>query len=1076
MKRSFYLALFACLFSASVFGQFRLVTGRVVSDSSLPISGANVNIKGTTTTVATNESGQFSISIPNRDNVVLTFSSVGYTTQDVPVGSKSTINVTLNVASSSLNDVVVIGYQAVRRKDVAGTVSSIQAKDLEKIPVSSAAEALTGRLPGVTVLTTDGAPGAEIVIRVRGGGSITQDNSPLYIVDGFPVSSINDISPSDIASIDILKDAATAAIYGARGANGVVIVTTKSAKAGRTTISYNGYGQARTLPRKLEVLSPYQYVLAQYEYARLRSQTDVDNFTKYFGVYDDLELYKNQQGTDWQEKLFGSPKLSQQHDLSITGGTAKTKIGLTLTNNKDQGLMPGSGYLRNYLNFKLNHQISDALKFDFASRFTHTVIDGAGTSGSASVRVGDAITTRPVNGIADQIVFDPNAATSDDQYDQFLKSVIDPVRLTAQDYRKRVNKALNLNAAVSWAATQNLSFRSEFGIDFNFGQSKRFWGPLTNEASKNGGLPLGELNTSETRGLRWTNTATYLLKIGDKHDFNFLAGQELISSGAGNSEFTRAIKFSLNTQPEALFANMENGVTDQHSTQIGGINKTASFFGRVIYQFNRRYIVNLTGRYDGSTNFSPVKNRDWGFFPAASLAWRVSEENFMQNVNFVSDLKLRFSYGAAGNDRVGRNQWRSVWNLATSRPIGFGDIQQPYYIPNGNLPNPFIKWETTITRNLGLDFGLFKNRVNGTLDVYWNNVKDLLLASAIPQTTGYTTQFQNIGRTSNKGVDLGLNASLISKKDFTLSANFNIGFNKQKIERLNGVDEMQINSSWASTDLKTQDDYRLRVGQTLGLMYGYVTDGWYTTDDFQSYNPSTNTYTLKPGVPNIGAFMGGISLRPGVLKLKDLDSNGKIDANDRTVIGHALPKHSGGFGINATYKNFDFLAFFNWMYGNQVYNTGKISFNMYYRTTYGNMLNTMNYDNRFHYIDANGNLVTDLAELQKLNTNAKIWSPFSMGNASPVFHSWAVEDGSFLRLQNISIGYSLPKKLISKAYMTRLRVYFTVYNAFLWTSYSGYDPEVSATRNSGYNQLVPGVDYSAYPKSRNYTAGINVTF
>lgn len=1075
MKRSIFLALLGCLCSGFIWAQTRQVTGQVISDSSKPLSGVNISVKGTTTAVATNDDGHFTINIPNRDNVVLVFSSIGYTIQEVPVGNKHVVNVTLTAFANSMDEVVVqIGYQGIKRKDVSGTVSSIQAKDLEKIPVSSAAEALTGRLPGVQVTTTDGQPGADIVIRVRGGGSITQDNSPLYIVDGFPVGNINDISPSDIASIDILKDAATAAIYGARGANGVVIVTTKSAKAGKTTISYNGWGQARTLPRELDVLSPYEYVLAQYEYAKLRSQTDVDNFTKYFGVYDDIELYKNQQGTDWQKKLFGAAKISQQHDLSITGGTAKTKIGFTVTNNKDQGLQPGSGYLRNYFNFKLSHQISDALKFDFASRFTHTVVDGAGTSGSASVRVGDAITTRPVNGIADQIVFDPNAVTSDDQYDQFIKSVIDPLTLTAQDYRKRVNKALNLNGAVSWAATKHLSFRSEFGMDFNFGQNKRFWGPLTNEASKNSGLPLGELTISESRGLRWTNTATYLFKLGEKHDFNFLAGQEILSSGAGNTDFTRAIKFSLNTQPDALFANMQNGTTDQHSTGIGAATKTASFFGRVIYQFNRRYIVNLTGRYDASTNFAPGKQ--WGFFPAASVAWRVSEEDFMKDVNFISDLKLRFSYGAAGNDRIGRNQWRSVWNLATGRPIGFGDIQQAYYTPNGNLPNPSIKWETTITRNLGLDFGLFRNRINGTLDVYWNNVKDLLLASAIPQTTGYTTQFQNIGRTSNKGIDLGLNADVITKKNFTLSANFNIGINRQKVERLNGVDEMQINSSWASTDLKTQDDYRLLVGQTLGLMYGYQTDGWYTSNDFSSYNSTNNTYTLKPGVPNIGAFMGGISVRPGVLKLKDLDSNGVIDAKDRTVIGHALPKHSGGFGLNARYKNFDFLAFFNWMYGNQVYNTGRISFNMYYRTTYGNMLNTMNYDSRYHYIDANGNIVTDLAELAKLNTNAKMWSPFSMGNASPVFHSWAVEDGSFLRLQTVSVGYSLPKKLISRLSMSNLRVYFTVYNAFLWTNYSGYDPEVSTTRNSGYNQLLPGIDYSAYPKSRNYTAGISVTF
>ncbi|HET7899214.1 MAG TPA: TonB-dependent receptor plug domain-containing protein, partial [Flavisolibacter sp.] len=343
--------------------------------------------------------------------------------------------------SSSLNDIVVIGYGTARRKDLTGTVSSLPASQLEKIPVSSAAEALTGRLPGVTVTTTDGAPGAEIVIRVRGGGSLTGSNAPLYIVDGFRVSSINDIAPSDIASIDILKDAATSAIYGAAGANGVVIITTKSAKGGRTSINYNGFIQARTLPRKLKVLSPYEFVLAQYEYARLRSQTDVDNFTKYFGVYDDLELYKNQKGTDWQEELFGNTAYSQQHSLSVTGGTEKTRMAFTFTNNNDQGLVPGSGYMRNYLNFKLNHEISRALKFDFNARYTNTVVDGAGTSGTANLRVSDGITTRPVNGIADQIILDPGAS---DDYEQFLRNLVNPLELAAQDYRKRVNRILNL--------------------------------------------------------------------------------------------------------------------------------------------------------------------------------------------------------------------------------------------------------------------------------------------------------------------------------------------------------------------------------------------------------------------------------------------------------------------------------------------------------------------------------------------------------------------------------------------------------------------------------------------------------
>jgi TonB-dependent starch-binding outer membrane protein SusC len=362
------------------------------------------------------------------------------------------------------------------------------------------------------------------------------------------------------------------------------------------------------------------------------------------------------------------------------------------------------------------------------------------------------------------------------------------------------------------------------------------------------------------------------------------------------------------------------------------------------------------------------------------------------------------------------------------------------------------------------------------LEVYWNTTKDLLVQSDIPTTTGYTTQMRNIGQTSNKGVEFTLNGTIISKKNFLLTGSFNIGVNQANIDKLDGVNEKPFSSNWAGTDLKTQDDYRLYVGQTVGLIYGYVNDGYYKSEDFASYNPTTRVYTLQPGIPNIGSFMGGISLRPGVLKLKDLDGDGIITAADRQVIGNALPKYSGGFGFNATFKGFDVLTFFNYVVGNDVYNTGRIAFNMLYRTTYGNMLSTMNYADRFKYIDAAGNQVTDLAELAKLNEGAKLWSPFSMGNASPVINSWAIEDGSFLRLNNVTLGYSFPAKWISKLYMTKLRLYATVYNALLWTKYSGYDPEVSATRNSSYTALTPGVDYSGYPKSRTFTFGINVNF
>jgi TonB-linked SusC/RagA family outer membrane protein len=651
--------------------------------------------------------------------------------------------------------------------------------------------------------------------------------------------------------------------------------------------------------------------------------------------------------------------------------------------------------------------------------------------------------------------------------------MINPVKLTQQDYRRRTSRVFNFNAGASFTIIPNVTYRSEYSLGLSFGENRRYFGPLTSTARNEGmNLPMGEITQTKLQDYRWTNTLNYRLKTGLEHDFNILIGQEVLARGKGFEEYNRAKYFSVDITPEKLFSTMGLGTTDIHTTTEIAPEKTASYFGRIIYQYNSKYIINLTARYDGSTQFAPGKQ--WGLFPAASFAWRISSEEFMSEMPFITDMKFRASYGAVGNNNIASDQWRLLFRPEPARPYGAGDAPNPYYtFASSQLTNPDVRWETTITRNIGLDFSLF-NKISGTLDFYHNTTKDLLVQSAIPQTTGFTTQQRNIGQTSNRGIELGLTADIINKKDLSISFNFNVGINRARIDKLDGVDERAFNSGWAGTDLKTIDDYRLYKGRTIGLMYGYVTDGMYTTDDFTGYDAATRKYILKDGVAT--QDLGGISLRPGVLKLKDLDENGSIGAEDRQVIGSALPKATGGFGFNVVYKGIDLSAFFNWVYGNQIYNTGKISFNMYNRTTFGNMLNTVNSANRFRYIDDNGNLVTGLKELEALNPNPKIWSPFSMGSASPYFHSWAVEDGSFLRLNNLSLGYSLPSRWISKVLLTKFRVYATVYNAFVWTKYSGYDPEVSTTRNSGYNQLVPGVDYSAFPKSRTFTAGVNVTF
>jgi TonB-dependent starch-binding outer membrane protein SusC len=1064
--------LFLCLLCVNLTSYAQIVVKGVVTDAATgeTLPGVGVVVEGSTVGTTSDMNGKYAFTVPS-DKSVLVFSFIGYTPQKLPVDGKADVSIALAPDVKSLNDVVVIGYGTANRRDLTSSISSISGKTIAESPVTSVAEAMTGRLAGVQITTVDGSPDADIIIRVRGGGSITQDNSPLYIVDGFVVDKINDISPNDIASIDVLKDASSSAIYGARGANGVILITTKTAKGGKTTVSYNGSVQMRTLPKEMSVMSPYEFVLAQYEYAKLRN--DTASFTKYFGVYDDLELYKAQSGTDWQKELYGKPTYSQSHNFSISGGE-KTKYLLSLNNIKEDGLMVGSGYTRTNALFKLNHEVSQSLKVDLSGRYSKAITRGRGTAGTSNVKTTSAITRMPINGLADYFELDPLA--SDDDYQTFIESVTSPVTLAKQDYKKVTAQNYSVGGGVTWSILKNLSYRSELDLNYTVGDTKQYYGPLTTESANVGkNLPLGDVTNTWTHGYRWANTLSFNFVRGNVHNFNILVGEELSSKG-GSSDYTRVKYFPASMDPDKLFANMGYGTLDSHTSTVNTDNNLSSYFGRVGYTLLGRYLFNATVRADGSSYFKPG-NR-WGYFPSASAAWRISDESFMKSQEIVSNLKLRASYGSVGNNNITADSWRRQFTVSTTRTIGFDDATNSYYTTSTTLVNPDLKWETTVNRGVGLEFGLFHDRLNGTLEGYWNCTKDLLVTMPIPAYTGYTSELRNIGQTSNKGVELSLNGYIIQNKQFTLSMSFNVGMNRPKIDNLGGQSSMSITSNWASTDLKSADDYRLQVGKTIGLIYGYVSDGFYSVDDFNSYNASTKTYNLKPGVADDSGILGGaVGFRPGMMKLKNLAGDQTVTANDdRTVIGSAVPKHSGGFSFNTTFKGFDLGLFFNWVYGNQIYNANKIASSMYYRTTWGNLLNTMNSDHRYKYIDNNGTLITSLEGLRELNKNATIWSPFSSGTASPVVTSWAIEDGSFLRLNNVTLGYTLPKGLISKVGMRTFRVYCTVYNVWVWTNYTGYDPEVSTTRSNSYQQLTPGLDYSGMPKSRTYTAGVNITF
>lgn len=492
-------------------------------------------------------------------------------------------------------------------------------------------------------------------------------------------------------------------------------------------------------------------------------------------------------------------------------------------------------------------------------------------------------------------------------------------------------------------------------------------------------------------------------------------------------------------------------------------DKLLSYFGRVNYDYQSKYLLSATFRADGSSKFAA--GNQWGYFPSAAVAWRISSENFMEGTRkWLDDLKLRFSYGTAGNNNIPSGQMVQTYsNSATSWINGFSN----YWAPSKTMANPDLKWETTITRNLGLDFTLFGGKLNGTLEAYLNTTTDLLIQFPVGGT-GYDTQYRNMGETENKGFEATVNWTIVNKKNWGISLNANIGFNKNTIKDLGMMNDFGAETYWASSEIG--NDFWIARGGSVGQMYGYRSDGRYETSDFVGYDATNDTWILKEGIVDASAVVGKI--RPGSMKLKNIDGSedNKVTTDDREIIGDANPLHTGGFGINAYAYGFDLSANFNWSFGNDVYNANKIEFTQTGKYQYRNMTSEMADGKRWTNLKADGTLCTDLNELAAMNANTTMWSPLT---DRMVFSDWAVEDGSFLRLNTLTLGYTLPKALLSKAKIQNLRFYVTGYNLFCLTSYSGYDPEVSTIRKTN---LTPGVDYSAYPKSRQFVIGVNLNF
>ncbi len=1046
------------------------IKGNVTDNQGEPIIGASVMVKGTNQGSITNLDGDYTLNNVPHD-AIISFSYIGFQKLELKASdSKALKQVTMREDNNLLDEVVVLGYGNIRRSDITGSIASVSAETISKVASSSIADALVGKMAGVQVTTADGSLDAEISIRVRGGGSITQDNSPLYLVDGFPVDDLSGIPPTDIESIDVLKEASMTAIYGARGANGVVIITTKSPKAGKTSISFNSYIQTRTLAKKLPVLDNYEFVMAEYEYQMIRKGSD-ETFITNFGYYDDIDLYKYTESTDWQDEILGGNPISQYYNVTINGGTEKTKFNLSYTHNKDEGQLIGSGQKRNNVILKLNHELFKNLKIETNVTYRARTIDGAGTSGTSVLT---ALRYRPTNGLSSSIIEDAEEDEENlDEDGNTLNTRSTPLEENDQNYRKRTSQMTDLKVALVWDICKGLQFRSEYGISSTNSNDNKFYGALSSKASGSGmnNLPSAERTKTHKETYRVANTLTYRNSFNKRHNINLMIGQEINHSQSDNT-FMSARYFPVSITAEAALENFALGTPNQSTSYKDAPTRTASFFGRALYNYRNRYYATLTMRADGSTKFAP--GNQWGIFPAGSVAWRISNEPWMKSVKFISELKLRASYGLAGNNRISDDLWHNVYvvkNGSTAPEFNNDEYNYYQFSDQTYLYDPDLKWETTITRDIGIDFGFFKNRLSGTIDVYWNTTKDLLVPSIIPNSSGYSRQMTNIGQTANRGFEFTLQGDIVQSKNFNLSANFNIAFNKNKVEKLsNGEDEwktMASLSNWYGTY-----NYKMEVGKSMGLIYGFVNDGFYTIDDF-NFDETTKTWTLKPDVPDNSSFSSGnFSMKPGAIKFKKLSDSESmiITEDDMTEIGDTNPKFSGGFGISGNWKNLDFTAYFNYMCDFDVFNVTKLYLNSAVRRNYSNLSTNMSLSRRFRYVDDNGvNVSNDPVALAELNKNAVTYSWMSVTQG--ITMTDLIEDGSFLRLNTLTLGYTLPKQWLRNLGVKSLRLYLTGSNLFLLTGYSGYDPEVNIQ-----NGLTPGIDNNTYPRSRTYTVGINLNF
>ena len=988
-----------------------IINGTVKDAQGNPLAGVSVIVKGTQKGISTNADGSFSVDANAGD--VLEFTIVGYQKKSVTVGQSTSLNVVMEIEASIADEVVVVGYGTQKKGDVTGAVSSIKENDIKATPIVALDRALQGRVAGVEVTTNSAKPGGGTTIRVRGTGSVNAGNEPLYVIDGFPTGNLNSINPSDVSSIEILKDASATAIYGSRGSNGVVLITTQRGTAGQSNISLESYYGVQSILHKIPLLNAR-------EYADFINEARINGGgTAYFdGSSPDRPLPTTMgRGTDWQDEVFQQAPI-QNYQLSFSGGEQKTRYAISGGYYDQKGIILNSYFKRYSLRANIDREISSRFKIGLTMQGAYTRSNSARTETEGGANSG--VTTSAINYAPTFKIYNSDGTYYRDQGPLNGNLVDNPVGLAKELTDRFFTTRLLSNVFADYTILKGLTFKTSWGADLYNTKSNYYATRLIGLGASSG----GSASVSSSMNLNWLNenTLTFKTTFSELHSLTVLLGYT--TQAYDNENVTaRAVNFN---DDFASYNNLGAGASLQTPASGSGEWSLISYLARINYVYDNRYLLTLTAREDGSSRFGP--NNKYGFFPSGAFAWRVSNEKFMNSLKFVKDLKIRTSYGIAGNQEIGDYLYYST---IQNPSYAFGGVYSSIgSVPSG-IGNENLRWEKNAQFDAGIDADLFNSRIQFTADYYIKTTSDLLFSVNVPQTTGYGTALRNIGKVQNKGFEFAVTSQNIQRGDFNWASSFNVAFNRNKVLTLDGRPSFTTGNGIGH--LQISNTVLLAVGQALGNFYGRIVDGIFQNED------EINKSAQK-------------SAHLGDIRYKDLNDDGQINDNDRAVIGNGYPKFFGGFNNTFNYKGIELNVFIQGNYGNDILNYQRFE---------------------LYNLNGNNNQAKDVLNRWTVNNHSNSIPRASATGGGRILSTFHIEDGSYLRVKSISLGYNLSGTLLKRTTLKKVRVYIAAQNIITLTHYTGYDPEVS---RFGTTSISQGMDYGGYPSSKTILVGLDLNF